>query len=248
MRKSYKIGVSISYAWMLLLNGLANALPINGITTGQISDNYRNLFAPTGLTFAIWAIIYSLLGVYVIAIWIEQNNTQNEVIGLYFLISAIFNGFWILAWHYDYLLVSVVLMFGILFSLIKIALEIKQTDTNLRIYFHTYFAWITIATIANITTYLVSIDFNLWLSESLWTVVILWIGTMICLLTAYRFKSVTYLLVAIWGFAGILIQHNNFFDGMYPEIIISLWGILAVFGSLVVYLLLPKVRKSILTS
>ena len=40
------------------VNGLANALPINGQNTGQISDRFDVLFVPAGYVFAIWGLIY----------------------------------------------------------------------------------------------------------------------------------------------------------------------------------------------
>jgi hypothetical protein len=60
-------GVSaLSYVGMVAVNGLANALPLNGITTGEVSDAYFNLFAPAGVTFAIWGVIYVLLAILVV--------------------------------------------------------------------------------------------------------------------------------------------------------------------------------------
>ena len=50
----------------VVINALASILPINGITTGELSDLYPNLFVPAGLTFAIWGLIYVLLGIFVI--------------------------------------------------------------------------------------------------------------------------------------------------------------------------------------
>jgi len=58
---SISIFVLITYLAMVIVNGLANALPINGMITGDISDSYPNLFAPTGITFTIWGVIYLLL-------------------------------------------------------------------------------------------------------------------------------------------------------------------------------------------
>ena len=58
--------VAVTYVVMIAMNGLANALPLNGRTTGAVSDAYGNLFAPTGLTFAIWGVIYLLLGAHVL--------------------------------------------------------------------------------------------------------------------------------------------------------------------------------------
>ena len=59
-----KVTVVVTYLGMLVTNILANALPINGVGTGAVSDAYENLFAPAGVTFAIWGVIYLLLLMY----------------------------------------------------------------------------------------------------------------------------------------------------------------------------------------
>ena len=59
-----KIMVLVFYVLMIGVNALANILPINNLTTGEVSDSFPNLFAPTGLTFSIWGVIYLLLGIY----------------------------------------------------------------------------------------------------------------------------------------------------------------------------------------
>ena len=56
-----KVLVLVTYLAMVIVNILANTLPINGIDTGQVSDAYPNLFAPAPVTFAIWGLIYLLL-------------------------------------------------------------------------------------------------------------------------------------------------------------------------------------------
>ena len=38
----------------ITINGLANALPFNGQTTGEISDRFRVYFVPAGYVFSIW--------------------------------------------------------------------------------------------------------------------------------------------------------------------------------------------------
>lgn len=48
-----KVLIVVSFLAMVVVNALANILPINGIDTGAVSDSYPNLFAPTGLTFSI---------------------------------------------------------------------------------------------------------------------------------------------------------------------------------------------------
>ena len=56
----------VGYLRTIVVNGLANALPMNNRTTGELSDMYPNLFVPAGLTFSIWGLIYLLLAIFVI--------------------------------------------------------------------------------------------------------------------------------------------------------------------------------------
>ena len=63
--RRYNVLSLLSFLVMVGVNALANILPINGISTGAISDSYPNLFAPAGFTFAIWGVIYLLLGVFI---------------------------------------------------------------------------------------------------------------------------------------------------------------------------------------
>lgn len=64
--KPVQVAAAVSYVAMIAINALANTLPINGRTTGGVSDAYQNLFAPAGLTFAVWGVIYLLLGAHVL--------------------------------------------------------------------------------------------------------------------------------------------------------------------------------------
>ena len=89
-----KIFVAISYFLMILVNALANILPINNNNTGEISNAYPNLFAPATLTFSIWGLIYFLLAIYTIyqfGIFQKNQAKINEnlfkKIGVFFSIT-----------------------------------------------------------------------------------------------------------------------------------------------------------------
>ena len=93
-----KIITVVTFLAMIVVNSLANILPINGITTGQVSDSYPNLFAPVGATFAIWGLIYLLLAGYTLyQLGIFQENTTTDKtelinkIGILFSVSSIAN-------------------------------------------------------------------------------------------------------------------------------------------------------------
>ncbi|MBK6975744.1 MAG: hypothetical protein IPH28_00440 [Cytophagaceae bacterium] len=75
-----RILLSIAYIVMLGCNGLANGLPLNGKNTGELSDQYPNLFVPAGLTFSIWGVIYLLLLAFVVNVWIKKKEVSKWII------------------------------------------------------------------------------------------------------------------------------------------------------------------------
>lgn len=230
-----KLFVAITYMAMIFVNFLANYLPIAGVNTGEVSDSYPNLFAPAGLTFSIWGIIYLLLlgyTIYQFGFWQKNNNSKKEElfakIGKYFSLSSVANSIWIFCWHYGILWLSVLIMLFMLFCLIKIANIINKdkhilSDTLfIRLPFSVYFGWITVATIANITAFLVNIGWTgFGLSESIWMIMILLIGTTIGILRALKDNNIAYILVFVWAYGGIWLKHTskNGFNGLYPNII-----------------------------
>lgn len=227
--------VVITFAIMVGVNILANALPINGQTTGEISDSYPNLFAPAGYTFAIWGLIYILLAaysVYQLGIFkrsdIEADARLLNKIGIFFAISSIVNAMWIFAWHYKMIGLSLILIVTVLVLLIVINEEIRKRSLSLKekllikIPFSVYFGWITVATIANVTTFLVSIKWKgFGIPETIWTIIIIIVGFLISSLVILRDKNISYALTIIWAYAGILVKHSSEsgFNGKYPSVI-----------------------------
>ncbi len=225
----------LTYGFMIGMNLLANALPINGMTTGEVSDSFENLFAPTGLTFAIWGLIYLFLGGYALyQLRITDSRTPYRrrstlfKVGLLFSLSSVANGAWIAAWHYLMLPLSIFLMGVILSSLIAILLILDKETLRgkdyllLRVPFSLYLGWITVATIANVTSGLVFYGWEgLGLSEALWTMILLGVGMVIGILTLLRFNDPVYGGVLLWAYLGIYLKHTapEGFGGAYPEII-----------------------------
>lgn len=238
-----RILVAVLFVGMITINALANILPIGGVTTGGISDAYPNLFAPTALTFSIWGLIYLLLGIYTVyQISLSRKNKEKDKlcgkIAPYFAVSSIANILWILSWHYKLMGISVVLIAVILVCLIKIADILRgekfSTVENLLIKapFSIYFGWITVATIANITTFLVSISWNgFGISNDIWTVIALLVGTAIGVWRMLKDKDFIYGLVLIWAYIGIYIKHTSAsgFAGEYYSVIVAVISCIAVF-------------------
>lgn len=242
MKNTYiKILAGIAYLAMVAVNFMANGLPINNRSTGEISDAYPNLFAPAGPAFSIWGLIYLLLGAYVVYQFVKKNQKSEDFfrkINPLFIATSIANISWIFAWHYDFIGLSVLIMGALLILLIKIA-DIIRTEKFTSIQkvfiwapFSVYFGWITVAAIANITVFLVSTGWNgFGIADSVWTSIILLVGAMIGILRMRKDKNIAYGMVLIWAYSWILFKHMSAggFDGQYPMVISTVIVCLVLF-------------------
>jgi hypothetical protein len=253
-----KIVNTVTFITMVVVNALAAALPINGMDPGQISDSYPNLFAPTGFTFSIWGVIYIMLALFVIYQWgafkgkSEVNLDEVKKIGWLFAISSLINTAWIFSWHYQIIPLSWILMLGILISLIIINNRLSESKMSgaeklfVRLPFSIYFGWITVATIANTVTMLVSFGWNgFGVSESIWMIIALVAGVVIGVSRMLKNKDIAYGLVIVWAYFGILMKHigTGGYSVMYPAVIIAVVvAMLLLVMSLVV--LIVKARSA----
>jgi hypothetical protein len=238
----FKILAGVAYVAMVVVNFLANGLPINNRSTGAISDAYPNLFAPAGPAFSIWGLIYILLGGYVLYQFLNKNQKTEAIfkkINPLFIVTSLANISWIFAWHYDYIGLSVIIMATFLILLIKIAniLRVEQFTSLEKILiwapFSIYFGWITVASIANITVFLVSIGWNgFGITDFVWTSIILLVGSVIGILRMNKDKNIAYGLVLVWAYTWILFKHLSVggFGGQYMSIIITVVLCLLLFS------------------
>ncbi len=226
------------YIAMVIVNFLANSLPINNQTTGQVSDAHPNLFTPAGLTFSIWGLIYILLAGFVIYQFIafaregaQKKELLLQKVNLLFALTSISNIAWIFSWHHDFIGISVILMLVLLFFLIRIADVLRSAQLSkwekvwISLPFSVYFGWITVATIANITVFLVSLDWGAFgIPDFIWTSLILLVGAGIGIMRMRKDRKPAYGFVLIWAYLGILLSHlsPSGFDGEFPVIIITL--------------------------
>lgn len=221
---------SIGLLATLIVNYLANALPLNGKTTGELSDAYPNLFVPAGITFAIWAVIYSLLLAFIIyqIVWLVRNDEARtnflDQIGYWFLASSLFNVSWLFAWHWEIIGLSLVLMLGILISLImiyvRLGIGLNEVVTGERLAVHipisVYLGWISVATIANVTTLLVDIGWNgFGIAAATWAAIMVIVAAALAVLLLLQRKDFAYALVIIWALIGIIIKRMA--DNSQPD-------------------------------
>jgi hypothetical protein len=229
-----RIFLTVAYLAMVVVNYLANSLPLNGRQTGEISDAYANLFAPAGITFSIWGVIYALLALQILYQWglFHQNGSSDAPllrrVGILFGLSSLANTGWVFAWHYDQILLSTVLIVTILVLLAAIAVTLRDRMLDarqtwfVRVPFSVYFGWLTVATVANITVLLVSAEWDgFGIDNPVWAVAVILVAASIGCVTLIRNRDMAYGLVLVWAFTGIVIKHASAdgFGGRYWEVI-----------------------------
>jgi hypothetical protein len=202
------------------VNALASALPLNGQTTGEISDRFDVFFVPAGYVFSIWGLIYLALLAYSVfqALPSQAQDERLRSIGYLYILSAVANTAWIFLWHYEFFPLSVVAMLALLGLLIAIylRLDIGRTKVSsamkwfVHVPFSIYLGWITVATIANITSVLYILDWNGWgFSPEAWSLIMLAAAVTIGAAVSLTRGDVAFGAVLIWAFAGIAIKHED---------------------------------------
>src|SRR3990170_5975525 len=184
----------LAFALTVLVNGLAGSTTIlGGKLTSEISDANPTLITPAGYVFSIWGVIYILLGIFVIyqALPSQKGKDYQEKIGWLFVLSSLLNIAWLFLWQFEYLSLSVVLMFLLLATLIAIYLRLNigksivllREKLAVHVPFSVYLGWITIASIANVATTLVSVNWDgFGISQETWALLIVIIALLITLL------------------------------------------------------------------
>lgn len=224
----------VFFTVMIVMNYLANALPLNNKTTGALSDSFPNLFVPAGITFSIWGVIYLLLLLYCIIQFRNENSFISVKIGWWFAISSILNAVWIVFWHYGKLSLSLVVMLGMLVSLIYINILIKDIPLGIiKASFGIYLGWLCIATIANVTALLVHYNWSGWgISDEAWTIIMISAGALLTAITLYSLNNPFIGLSVIWAFTGIIIKlHLDYrMIVIAAGIAITIVGAVTIFG------------------
>ena len=250
-KRLLQIGNILAVILTILINALAVILPLNGKTTQELSDALPNLFVPAGLTFSIWGIIYILwivFAIYQVRDFFKKDEIDMpflQQISVLFIVSSIANSAWIFLWHYEYVGLSLLMMIVLLLSLLAlyVRLNIGRSIVSMgerlcvHVPFSVYLGWITVATIANVTAFLVSIHWDgFGISALNWTIIIITVGTLLTILMLTLRKDIAFSLVVLWAFFGIWMKQSdttidvNIATTITIAMILIAFGLLAVLG------------------
>ena len=204
-------GSIIAFLFVIAMNVMSNALPINNQSMAEISAKYPSLFTPAGFTFSIWGVIYLALLLFVVyqALPAQRSNQAIASISRLFQINCIANSIWILVWHFDLLAVSVAVMLVILTTLALIYRKLLGENLLLRLPFSLYTGWISLATIANISALQIGSGWDdVGMSAIHWTLLKLALAGALGASIAIKYRDAAFVLVVAWAAYGISVMQS----------------------------------------
>jgi translocator protein len=237
---------------MLIVNALANILPLNGITTREISDMFPVYFVPAPYVFSIWGVIYlALIGFAIYQVLPSQrDNRLLRRIGYWFALSCVVNSLWIFAWHwllFPLTLVLMLLLLGVLIHIYRTAGNGRQQVVRaekwmVQLPFSIYLGWISVATIANVTDFLYDAGWDgAGIAPQTWAVIMLVVAAVLGLVIIARHSDIAFTAVLIWAFVGIAVKHS----AVMPVAGTALAAAVIVVVGLVAQRLIPQRRISL---
>jgi hypothetical protein len=213
-----QVAVVLTLLATLVVNILANALPLNGLNTGEISDRFQVYFVPAGYVFAIWGVIYIGLIAYAIyqALPSQRENPRLRATGWWVVLGGLANSVWLFLWHYEQFPLTLIAMLVLLATLLITYLRLGTGRTTVsqaeswavRVPMSIYLGWITVATVANVTELLDYLKWNgFGIAPETWMLIVLAAVLVIAVLMNLTRRDVAYALVILWALAGISIKH-----------------------------------------
>lgn len=236
----------VAFVVTVVINGMAVSLPLNGLTTAEISDRFPVLVTPANYVFSIWSVIYLLLAAFTIWQALPRNRTDATLRSIGYLpaVAGALNALWVVLWHFEVFALTVPVMLGLLLTLIAIHVGVRGVRAGggaqrwlVGLPFSVYLGWITIATIANISQMLYWAGYRGDpLGAELWTIAVLATGVAITAVMLLREADWAYALVIIWAYVGIAAKQTE-----PVAVVAALAGAIAV-AALVGYVVIVRRR------
>jgi hypothetical protein len=245
----FLVHLAISYSTQFKL--------LNNKDVGEVSNENPSLFTPAGFTFSIWGVIYlSLLCFSVYHIVMSYRRPQHHPanqdllrINGWFIVNNLATAAWLIVWTREMFGVSVVLIILQLVTLIIMNLRLNIYDRSREVSskaftqfpLSIYFAWLTIATIANISSWLSYLEWTGGLSAVTWTQIMISAAVLISVAVVFTRRNIFYGFVVLWALYGIWSKRSDDFNGSSEAIIPF---VLAGLGIVAVVTIIQLVRNS----
>ncbi len=218
----------VAFGLMILVNAMASLLPLNGRTTGEISELYPVLITPSGYVFAIWGLIYLLLAGFLAYTFLRPEDPRLNGFHYLFALSCLLNSAWLFAWHWENMSLALTIMLALLATLMFIYANVNYSDRwrsllafwLLKLPFSIYLGWISVATIVNVSVTLYAAGWTGWgISPPVWAAIMVLIAAVLALLAVDLRNDRAFALVIIWALTGVGARNS---DNLFVAVVA--WG------------------------
>ena len=240
--------VLIAFLATVAMNAAANLLPLNGRTTGEISDEFPIFITPAGYVFSIWSLIYIGLGAYVV--WqftpVARRGLRTRSLGRLFIVTCIANIIWLELWHYGEYVLTLPVMVALLAALVIIYLRLQDEPAGstperwcVDIPFTLYLAWVTVATLVNLSVVLHIVGRPFGMDAAAWALAMIALATLIGVVMGWKQRDIVYVAVIAWALAGVALR-----GGQPAQVVYAAWTGTAITALLALWLLQARLRAA----
>jgi hypothetical protein len=185
---------------------------IGGMTQADISAMFPSAITPAGITFSIWSIIYFswiVAGVYVAFFQKKKEGITPKAV-ITFSLAIALTAVWLVPWGYIWIGTALIVMIGILLLLKYTFHHTRDAHPVLKYSVELTLGWINIATVANITIWLMSIGFTGGgVAPVYWAIGVLALALGLTLYYQLRYRAYIISLVFLWTMIGEWIAHES---------------------------------------
>ena len=252
-----KIGLNaIFFILTLVVNTLGGLGIINDMSQSDVSDKYFTLITPAGFTFSIWSVIYGLIAVSLVVSYLRRETDYYQKaldkITPLFILTSVLNMAWIVLFSYELVELSTLFIFAYTIVLSLICKQLLAINDGkhflLPLTFGLNTGWLMIATVVNVASSLVKLEWNgFGLSDDLWGMIILLVAILIVIFVTTQTQNAAIPLPIAWAYFGIHQSLATEHPGDYGILqLIAIIGLVVLIGVAAIqlykneYFILPK--------
>jgi hypothetical protein len=210
-RQILNVAVLLVVLWF---NAMAGAGTLSGESIGLIANRYTSFFLPANYVFGIWSLIYLALVAFTVyqALPAQRSGGAAERVGWWWAVNGLLNIGWVVLFSFSLFGPAMVLMACLLVNLAVLHVRIADSPEPMSLgdrtfvawVFDLYFAWISVAIIANTFQYVTFLEWGGWvLGAEAWSAVMMAVATAFGGFMAIRRGSWIFPLVVVWAVFGI---------------------------------------------
>jgi benzodiazapine receptor len=200
---------------VIAFNWLAAAGHVNNVTPEIISALHDTLITPAAYGFTIWSLIYFGMAAFSLYQLLPKNAEKYRGIRSLYILSCAANCAWLYFWHYDQVVVCLVVILALLATLLAINVKLKNSATLGEFWlakapFGIYFGWVTLASMVNLMVVLKYL--NVVGSESFETVLVvifILLAGLAAVLVRITIANYIYPLAVAWAVSAVAVKQGS---------------------------------------